>query len=306
MNFRSLTSRGTCVLLGVVLAFAMVAFFANTAMADPINPGFDYFFTPPGGTSVNLGPLGIVPLMGVPLPDSTGGIDTIVARMDPGPPPGGTGLIDIELVALHLMSVAPVDLTPVGGPPAADLHVTIDASDRFYTGIAPHPDGSGLGPSRFNLPTVPNLPSIGNMEMMHEGPAPHPNPAASMDACMGTPAGCAAMPSGFGAGLGVPGGGIYASLFFTIPGGNPANPADLIPGVPPMPAPPITLASTGVYEETSQPALGGIRLTFTHHDGPHPSQIPPPGSGIIPEPSSVLLALVGVFGLFGCARRRKA
>lgn len=298
MNVTSLTRCRTCVLLCVVLAWGTAVLTANTALADPILPGFDYFLTPPGGAAVDLG-FGPIPLEGVPLPGFTLGLtDTVVARMDPGPPEGGTGLIDIELVALHLKSIAPVDFDPGPGFAFGDLHITIDASDRFFTGTTPKPDGTGAGPSLFDLPTVPTPPSTGNMEMMHGGPGPHTG--ATMKACFGDPAGCAAMPSGFGIGLGVPGGGIYASAFAVIPGGDPALPADWL--APPIPAPPVTLASMGTYVHTAMllDEYGGAILSAIMHDGPHPHTQPVPDSinrEGIPEPSSALLTLLGFLGL---------
>lgn len=311
-------SHHICWLTRVCVSAALVGGLSlggSTAVADPILPGFDYFLTPAGGAAVDLG-FGPIPLEGVPLPNMTLGLtDTVVARMDPGPPEGGTGLIDIELVALHLKSVAPVDLTPVGGPPLADLHITIDASDRFFTsgagGTTPHPDGTGSGPSYFDLPTLPAPPSIGNMAMMHGGPGVHTG--ADMKACFGTPGPsgtCDAMLSGFGVGLGVPGGGIFATAIAVIPGGDPANPLDVL-GI--MPAPPATLASMGSYLHTLMlpDEYGGVILDSILHDGPHPHTQPVPDSidrGVTPEPSSALLVLCAVlgFGLVGNCRRRSS
>jgi hypothetical protein len=85
-----------------------------------IDPGFDLFATDPGSTFVNLVPFGggIVPLEGVPLP-GFGNADTIVQRLD-GLPPATGGTVDIELVALSLRSVDPVD---IGLGPLFDLEV---------------------------------------------------------------------------------------------------------------------------------------------------------------------------------------
>ncbi len=310
MNFTALASRGTRVLLVVALAFALIAFFAHSAIADPILPGFDYFLTPPGGAFVDLG-FGAIPLEGVPLPNFNLGLtDTVVARMDPGPPEGGTGIIDIELVALHLKSVTPVDLTPVGGPPAADLHITIDASDRFFTsgmsGTTPHPDGTGAGPSYFNLPVLPSPASIGNMEMMHDPPGVG-HTGATMKACFGDPASCSLMPAGFALGLGVPGGGIFASAYAVIPGGDPANPLDVLGS---LPAPPVVLASRGIYVHTPMlpDEYGGIILVSVEHVGPHPHTQPLDDSinrQVVPEPSSALLTVLGFVSLVGYNRRRR-
>lgn len=308
MNFKPALSRRTHVLPCVVLVVAAVAIWPSATFAAAIAPGFDYFLTPPGGAAVDLGS-GPIPLMGVPLPHMALGSDTVVSRIDPGPPEGGTGIVDIELVALHLRSVAPVDIDGIGGIPPGDLHITIDSSDRFFSsgpsGTTPHPDGTGTGPSYYNLPVLPSPPSTGNMLMMHGGPGPHTG--ADMKACFGNPAACAAMPSGFGAGLGVPGGGIYATAVLTMPGGNPANPADVL-GI--MPAPPATLASMGTYLHTTllPDEYGGIILGTVMHDGPHPHTQPVPDMidrEVVPEPSSALLALCAVLGcgLIGACRR---
>ena len=291
--------RLTLVGVGMLLGLGTV----TTAIAAPIGPGFDFFMTPPGGAEVDLG-MGPIPLEGVPLPSlSLGLADTLVARMDPGPPEGGTAIIDIELVALHLKSVGPVDIDGPGGPaPFGDLHITIDASDRFFTGTAPHPDGTGAGPSRFNLPTLPTGPSIGNMDMLHDPPGPG-HSGATMKACFGDPAGCAAMPSGFGLGLGVPSGGIFASAYLVIPGGDPADPMDVLAS---MPAPMVTLASMGTYVHTPfAPAqLGGLGLASIAHDGPHPNAQPVPEEKTAPEPSCLILVLLGLTGLVAGARQR--
>jgi hypothetical protein len=291
----------------VSAAFIGVPLSGSTAFADPIDPGFDFFLTPPGGAAVDLG-LGPIPLVGVPLPHMGLGSDTVVARIDPGPPEGGTGVIDIELVALHLRSLGPIDLDGPGPAPPGDLHITIDASDRFFTsgpgGTTPHPDGTGNGPSYYDLPVLPLPPSIGNMSMMHGGPGPHTG--ATMKACFGDPAGCAAMPSGFGIGLGVPGGGIFATAILTIPGGDPSDPMDVL-GI--MPAPPAVLASMGTYVHvTASPDLfGGAILGTVMHDGPHPHTNPVPDDidrEVVPEPSSAMLVLGGIVGC-GLMKRRR-
>jgi hypothetical protein len=291
--------------IGVSAALIGLPISGTTVFADPIGPGFDFFLTPPGGAAVDLGS-GPIPLMGIPLPHMALGSDTVVSRLDPGPPEGGTGIIDIELVALHLRSVAPVDIDGGGPIPFGDLHITVDASDRFFTsgagGTTPHPDGSGNGPSYYDLPVLPLPPSIGNMSMTHGGPGPHTG--ATMTACFGDPAACAGMPSGFGAGLGVPGGGIFSTAILTIPGGDPSDPMDVL-GI--MPAPPATLASSGTYLHTTvRPELyGGIILGTIFHDGPHPETQPLPDDideAVVPEPASALLALVGILSV-GLLRR---
>jgi hypothetical protein len=230
------------------------------------------------------------------------GTDTVVARMDPGPPEGGTGIIDIELVALHLRSVVPIDPDGSGGPaPVGDLHITIDASDRFWTGSAPRPAGDGLGPSFFDLPTLPMPPSVGNMRMTHGGPGPHTG--ASMSACLGNPGDPECAGTG---GLGVPPGGIYATLTHVVPGGDPSNPMDVIFS---MPAPRAALGSIGTYLHTplNPNEYGGIILGSIVHVGPHPNALPVPDNAV-PEPSSVVLALWALmgYGLTAFSRRGDA
>jgi hypothetical protein len=303
MNSQRFKSRphlcaGLCLLIGVFCA-------AAAAVADPIDPGFDFFNTPPGGAFVDLG-MGPIPLEGVPLPNFALGLtDTVVSRMDPGPPDGGTGIVPIELVALHLKSVAPIDPDGPGGPaPTGDLHITIDASDRFFTGTMPKPDGTGSGPSFFGLPTVPNPPSIGLMELMHGGPGPHTG--ASMRACFGDTTSCDGTGALLGAGLGIgpppPIGGIFASAILVVPGGDLSNPADVIAQTQ---APPIMLASRGVYQHVpgSPAEWGGVLLATVTHVGPHPGAHPVPDQ-TVPEPLSLLLAVCGFgYGLLAIGRR---
>ena len=301
---KSLLSRLTCAwAIAVLLTSSIVG---GAAHASVIGPGFDYFTTPPGGAFVDLG-MGPIPLQGIPLPNMALGLtDTVVARMDPGPPEGGTGLIDIELVALHLRSVAPVDFDPSPGLLLGDLHITIDSSNRFFTGVTPNPDGTGSGPSLFNLPVLPSptpIPlSIGKMEMIHGGPGPHTG--ATMRAAFADPTAANATGPLFGAGLGIPGGGVFATFIATIPGGDPANPLHVIQQGP---APPVALASNGVYQHTTlNPSeYGGIMLAAIQHVGPHPGTIPVADS-VVPEASSALFVLASALtcGLVAYFRRR--
>lgn len=83
----------------------------QTAMADPILPGFDLFTTQPG-TFANIPGIGVVLFMaGPPVVPGTN-TDTIVERLqgiDPFPVTG-TGMISIILRELSLQSVAPVNI----------------------------------------------------------------------------------------------------------------------------------------------------------------------------------------------------
>jgi hypothetical protein len=81
--------------------------------------------------------------------------------------------------------------------------------------------------------------------------------------------------------------------FLVVPGGDPANPADVMAA---MPAPPVTLASMGVYVHTlfAPGQLGGVALATIMHDGPHPHAQPVPDDRTLPEPSSLSLVLLGL------------
>ena len=91
---------------------------AGRFLLAPIDPGFDLFETT-SGTFVDLPVIGIVPLEGDPGPlaplGNLGNTDTIVERLQgsgaPFDPPTDLVVIDIELVALSLRSVSPVDIS---------------------------------------------------------------------------------------------------------------------------------------------------------------------------------------------------
>ena len=108
----------TRLFLGFIGALGLVLAVSDTARATSILPGFDLWSTIPGsapiGTTVDLGPLGIVPLQGNPLP-GLGDADTIVERKaglgPPFDPPADTDVIPIEIVALQLRSISPVDIS---------------------------------------------------------------------------------------------------------------------------------------------------------------------------------------------------
>ena len=95
-----------CALASMLVA-AVVTLGPGAASSTPIDPGFDLFSTV-GPTFVDLGgTIGIVGLEGVPIGPGT--TDTIVERKE-GLASGTSGTIDIELVALSLRSVAPVNI----------------------------------------------------------------------------------------------------------------------------------------------------------------------------------------------------
>jgi hypothetical protein len=126
--------------VGVVLGLAL----SSTASAGPlVLPGWDLLETVPG-TFFNFG-FGPIPFNGVPLGSydfggaigvqGTGTADTIVHRFDTADAPSET--IDAELVALQLVTVAPVDfgagldfhyvtLQSARGGPASVGTLTID------------------------------------------------------------------------------------------------------------------------------------------------------------------------------------
>jgi hypothetical protein len=116
--------------LGLV-AGAFVAALAGPAVADAVLLGSDYLRTETG-TFIDLGPLGIVPLTGIPLP-GLADADTIVRRLtDTTPFPGPPDTIPIEIVALQLRSVQPVELAPAS---FFDVFVTLDPLAGPSTGM---------------------------------------------------------------------------------------------------------------------------------------------------------------------------
>jgi hypothetical protein len=141
MKFRGLYS--AFILVSTILCFPLAT--ASNAMTS-VEAGYDLFQTQPG-TSMNTGlltpplPLGTILFEGVPLEtfdfggttgvQSTGNADTIVERKTPATvsTTPGSDTIDIEIVALQLKSVSPVDLTPLdpsfGLPSSAELFITL-------------------------------------------------------------------------------------------------------------------------------------------------------------------------------------
>ncbi len=103
-------------------ALALAAFIGGLsapAEALTIDPGFDLFMTDPVTTFADLGSLGVIPLKGVPLVEldpvpfaGLGMTDTIVKRSAQATllGIGDFEMIPIELVALSLHSVAPINI----------------------------------------------------------------------------------------------------------------------------------------------------------------------------------------------------
>lgn len=287
--------RGTFVLLALVFGVCPLT---TTSSASPIDPGFDLFTSNDAlgnslGASVDLGSfgLGVVGLKGLPFPlppipfpfpipdPNQFPVDTIVERLgniDPFNPPGGSGVIEIELVALHLTSIEPIDLTPLGGPfigVPADLHTIIN-KDGLIPGL-PQPD--------------PLPPSIGKMEIRHEfGPLPTDDFGGTFDSIFGSP-GDLNVPLDL-QGLLVPGGGIIADAIFTVVGGDPANPLDVLFSAP---APRLTTWSQdSTWEHTP---FTDFQVTSIDHDCSFPECHPVEPVTITPEPGTLsLLALGGL------------
>jgi hypothetical protein len=203
--------------------------------------------------------------------------------------PTSSDTFDIELVALHLTSVDPLDLTPLGGPfigVFADLHATID-----QTGL-------------FGLPTSLQ-PSIGLMNVSHTFPN-----GGHFDACWGNVVQCAGLNL---AGLGQPGGGIFAQATFTVLGGNIFDPLDHILNVA---VPSINLAQLNAPWLHLPPPNYPVNASFPAGsfypgvlDTPTPSRVALPHQGphpvilATPEPGSAVLMGGGLLALLALARR---
>lgn len=149
-RFSWLTCVSTAVLCGLLV---------SSAALGAINPGFDLLSTPPGG-GVLPHPLGGPPILLQGRPIGPGNTDTIVQRTG-GLPPGGTGTIPAQLVALSLESVAPVQL----GASFFDIFVDLDpaAASMGHLDIMPHNDpGGGTFDSFFDVFSRITLTEVGN------------------------------------------------------------------------------------------------------------------------------------------------
>lgn len=113
------------VLLVALVLVITIGLQGRSVYATGIEPGFDLFETQLG-TFVNLGPRVIVDLMGKPIdPANLGSTDTIVERLQGIAAPPGT--IPIEIVALSLVSVAPVNI----GGSFFDVFVVLDPGPQL-------------------------------------------------------------------------------------------------------------------------------------------------------------------------------
>ncbi len=253
--------------LVLVSTFAISAFAGTSANATAIGPGHDLFVTSPGAT-VDLSSFGLgsIPVEGVPIgPNPFGSdlADTIVERIqgiDPFnqcPTPPCSDTIDIEIVALQLKSVDPVDLSPLGGPFVgvfADLWATINLG-----GVIPQiPQYSVLQPS------------IGQMTINHDDPG-----GGTFTSCFGETSDT----TGVCSTLGVPGGGVFADGIIVVPGGDPSNPLDVFFNIP---APRVVVSAidgTWIHDGLGQ---DDFLVTSIDHEGPHPVRpVPEPGTAVL-------------------------
>jgi len=156
-----LLSRLTCKGVSIVLLCGLLSWVGDTALAGPIGPGFDLFSTPPGGGILPLSQMipgaADVPLVGMPI--GPGNTDTIVQRRT-GLPDGGTGVIETEIVALSLMSIAPVNI--MGS--FFDVFVTLDPLMRSggQVIVTGHGTGGGTFDSFFDVFTEITFTEVGN------------------------------------------------------------------------------------------------------------------------------------------------
>jgi hypothetical protein len=113
---------------------------AGSLVASAQGAGYDVFQTG-SGASIDLSSinLGVVNLQGVPIQSSTGNADTIMYR--PQAVPSGGGTITVNLYALFMKSVSPVNFSGH----SADVYVTVNASGgTIPTSTLPQPDAVAL------------------------------------------------------------------------------------------------------------------------------------------------------------------
>jgi hypothetical protein len=109
---------------------------AGSLFASAQGSGYDVFQTG-SGASIDLSSinLGVVSLQGVAIQSSTGNADTIMYR--PQAVPSGGGTIPVNLYALFMKSVSPVNFSGH----SADVYVTVNASGgTIPTSTLPQPD----------------------------------------------------------------------------------------------------------------------------------------------------------------------
>ncbi|MBI1789539.1 MAG: hypothetical protein HYR60_18545 [Acidobacteria bacterium] len=134
-------------------AALLIGGWAGPALGSPILPGFDLLHTPDNTAFVQIPNIGNVMLRSVPIP-GLGNTDTIVKR--------NAGIttfpdtIDIELVALSLTSVNPIQM----GNSFFDVFVTINSLG--LPGI--HPLSTNLPASRGQMTVNHNQPNGGTFD----------------------------------------------------------------------------------------------------------------------------------------------
>lgn len=140
-------------------------------------------------------------------------------------------------------------------------------------------------------------PSIGKMEIRHEfGPLPSDDFGGTFDSIFGSP-GDPNVPLDL-QGLLVPGGGVIADAIFTVVGGDPANPLDVLFSAV---APRLTIWSQdSTWEHTP---FTDFQVTGIDHNCSFPECHPVEPIEIIPEPTS--LALLALGGLMLARRLRQ-
>lgn len=271
---------GSCAVAIVGAAFIGLA--TPRAGASPVEAGDDYFTSNDRlgnslGAAVDLTSfgLGVIDLRGVSfgnlVPGAPSRTDTIVRRLQGLGPPfdqGDTGIIDIELVALQLRSVDPIDL---GGGNFGELHITVNR-DGLVPGLA-QPDALA--------------PSIGRMEIRHEDPD-----GGTFSAIFGDVSDAGLVPAEFHPLL-TPGGGVFADAIMTVVGGDPGDPGDVVFS---MGAPGLVLWSTGSWRHDP---FSDFFITEIEHFCPfescHPTEyVPAPG----------VLPVLAAAGLLASRRRR--
>lgn len=259
------------------------------ANASPIGPGLDGFRTLPGSQvdlSFLLPSVGVINLDSNPFVFGAGyQADTIIERIqgiDPFnvcPTPPCQDTIDIELVALSLTSVSPVDLSDLGGPFVgvfADVYFTVNKGG-IIAGL-PQPDALS--------------PSIGQMEIIHSSAL-----GGTFESCLGNSSDSA----GVCASLGVPGGGVYADGIFTVVGGDPSDPLDVFFSAA---APRLAVSGiNGIWQHGAFAVGGGFKVISVEDTCNFPECHEPIESVVLPEPSTILLLTMGLTAL-GSRRRR--
>lgn len=128
---------------------------AGSLFASAQGSGYDVFQTgSPASVDLSSINLGVVSLQGVAIQSSTGNADTIMYR--PQAVPSGGGTIPVNLYALFMKSVSPVNLSGH----SADVYVTVNATGgTIPTSTLPQPDA--LSASTGTITVHPNSQGTG-------------------------------------------------------------------------------------------------------------------------------------------------